>query len=146
MNPLARTELIVEEVSSETIIYDPQSHRAHCLNRIAGSIFRQCDGRTGIPEIGRRLSDAIGLPISKDIVNLGLRQLASRGLLVAKHESAKKHPSRRKMITDLAVAGTVTAALVPAITSIVAPTPAMARSADNYSTDKNNDKNKNKGK
>ena len=150
MNPLARTgELIIEEVSSETIIYDPQSRRAHCLNKTAGFIFRQCDGRTSIPQICQRLSDTTGLSVSEDIVNLGLAQLASRGLLVAKSEFAKKHPSRRRIVADLAVAGTITGTLLPAISSIVAPTPAMAKSADNYgNNDKNKDKNndKNKGK
>lgn len=143
MYPLARTaDLIVEELSSETIVYDQKRRRAHCLNKTAGLIWQHCDGKTSLPSIARQLSQATGLPVDEEIVALGLRELSSRGLLAAKPVRMDAR-SRRQWIGRLAVAGSAAIALLPAITSIVAPTPAMAQSGDAHGSE---GKGKGKGK
>ena len=130
MYPRARTmELIIEELPSETIVYDTRRHRAHCLNKTAGFIWRQCDGQTSVEQMAKRLSQSTGMPPDEDIVLLGLRSLSNRGLIAAKPEAAKPH-SRRELMGRLAVLGGAAAGLLPAVTSIVAPTPAMAQSGD----------------
>ena len=37
-------DMIAEEVHSETVLYDKQRNRAHCLNRTAAFVREQCDG------------------------------------------------------------------------------------------------------
>jgi hypothetical protein len=132
MYPLVKaTELIIEEFPSETIVYDTKRHRAHCLNQTASLILQHCDGHTSIEEIAKLLSQTLGAPADLDIVRLGLRELNDCSLLAG--ESADPNVvSRRELAKRLAVFGGAFIALLPAITSIVAPTPAMAKSADSY--------------
>ena len=132
MYPLVKaTELIIEEFPSETIVYDTKRHRAHCLNQTASLIMQHCDGQTSIEEIAKLVSRTLGAPADADIVRLGLRELSDCNLLVG--QSADPNViSRRELTKRLSVIGGAFIALVPAITSIVAPTPAMAKSHDCY--------------
>jgi len=127
--PLARkTELIVEALPSETIVYDTTHHRVHCLNKTASLIWRHCDGQTSVHQIAHQLSQTLRAPADVDVVRLGLRELHNCGLLV--RESADTTAvSRRDLSKHLSILGG-SFALLPAITSIVAPTPAMADSQD----------------
>lgn len=129
MYPTAREELIVENLTAETVVYDPESHRAYCLNQIVAFVWKQCDGRTSEEEIAKRLP-AAGLPADPDIVRLALCELSEAKLLADEGIAniAENTPSRRELVGKLAVAAGFAAALMPAITSIVAPTPAMAAS------------------
>ena len=42
--------LIVREVDGETLVYDRRRHKAHCLNRAAALVWRQCDGTTSVAD------------------------------------------------------------------------------------------------
>ena len=54
--PKARKhELIVKELSDETLVYDETTHKAHCLNQTAALVWKFCDGRTSIPQMTRLL-------------------------------------------------------------------------------------------
>ena len=47
--PAARTSgLVVRELAEETLVYDEERHRAHCLNRTAALVWRHCDGKTPV--------------------------------------------------------------------------------------------------
>lgn len=130
MLPIARIDgLIVEHVGAETVVYDTASHRVHSLNRTTSFVWQQCDGRTTAEEIVRRLADHLGLPPDPDIVRMALRQLSRAELLASKSaDIVQTLPSRRELARRLTLAGASAAALVPAITSILAPTPSMAKS------------------
>jgi hypothetical protein len=126
--PLARTkELIIEALPSETIVYDTINHRVHCLNETASLIWQHCDGQTSVEQIANRASQRLRAPADEDVVRLGLRELNDRGLLVSEPGDAPT-VSRREVGKRLAVFGGAFVALLPVITSIVAPTPAMAAS------------------
>lgn len=57
--PQARTDdLVINELSDEVLVYDLQRDKAHCLNAAAASVWKQCDGRTTVAEIARRLSES----------------------------------------------------------------------------------------
>jgi Coenzyme PQQ synthesis protein D (PqqD) len=132
MYPLAKaTGLIIEELPSETIVYDTKRHRAHCLNQTASLIWRHCDGRTSVAQLAELLFQTLGMPADPEIVRVGLRRLSDCRLLVS--ESADTNTvSRRELTKRLSVLGGAFIGLAPAITSIVAPTPAMAWSGDHY--------------
>ncbi len=43
--PVARHKnLIVKELPDETLIYDLDSDKAHCLNQTAALVWKNCDG------------------------------------------------------------------------------------------------------
>ncbi len=143
MHPVARTtELIVEALPSETIVYDTTNHRVHCLNETASLIWRHCDGQTSVEQIANHLSRRLRAPADEDVVRLGLRELNDRGLLVGDPGETTTE-SRRELSKRLALVGGAFVALLPIITSIVAPTPAMAGSQDGQ--DNGDGKGKGKG-
>ncbi len=49
--PRARQdELVVEELSDETLVYDLKRHKANCLNRTAALVWQDCDGQTSVAQ------------------------------------------------------------------------------------------------
>ena len=130
--PRARkTELVIEELPSETIVYDLACHRAHCLNKTATLIWKCCDGQTSVEGLANRLSESTGLPPDPDVVRLGLHALSDSFLLVD-GTSGGGAPTRRELTKRLAAFGAGAVAAIPVITSIVAPTRAMAGSGDDH--------------
>ncbi len=131
--PKARKEkLIVREFADELLVYDKQRHEAHCLNRTAAVIWKHCDGRTSIAEIGRRLANEMGQsePVDDRLVWHALQQFKRDHLLEEKLKvpaallgSMKTGPNRRQVIRLLGLTAIVA---VPLVTSMVAPTPAQA--------------------
>ncbi len=50
--PIARTgRLLVEALEAETLIYDLQSHTAHCLNAAAAHVWTMADGTRTVSDI-----------------------------------------------------------------------------------------------
>lgn len=135
MLPHARQDqLIVQAVMDETLVYDLRSHRAHCLNQTAAFVWRSSDGKTPVAGLAEKLraQDArfAGAADSsmEEVVALALQQLDAIGLLNPQPAPAvAARISRREVARRLGVVGGL-AALVPAITSITAPTAAMAAS------------------
>ena len=69
MLPLKRRgDLIVRQVSDETLVYDERNDRAHCLNRAAALVWEHCDGRTTIEEIAGVLNREMGISSDADVV------------------------------------------------------------------------------
>ena len=128
-----KDQLISEEVSGECVIYDQRKKKAHHLNSTLTWIWHRCDGNTRVKALSSAFEQEFDASNSLDILFTGLKQLQSRQLLetpVNLPEIAtggKSGISRRAMVA----AGS---ALMPAIVSILAPTPAAA------SSDKEKDK------
>lgn len=127
--PLARERaLIVEELVEETLVYDLEVHRAHCLNRSAALVWKQCDGRRGIAEITKILKRELGAGVDDKMVWYALEQLGKFRLLEAragKPITNNRGMTRREAVRRLGLA----AMAVPLIISIDAPTSAQATSA-----------------
>ena len=128
--PKARKEkLIVKELADETLVYDLENDRAHCLNQTAASVWKHCDGTTTVGEIAASLSGGATTEPNENVVWLALDQLEEFQLL--SHSVAKPMRlagiSRRQLMRTLGVA----AVALPVIVSIVAPTPAAAVSCVN---------------
>jgi len=126
MKPEKRREgLVATEMEDEVLVYDLDRHRAHCLNSSAAAVFRRCDGRTTVREIARRLHANEPVGAAEAAVRLALERLDEAHLLEAPVRDTKGAPalSRRELIRRAAVLSGV---LLPAITSVVAPTPAEA--------------------
>lgn len=124
-----RSELVVREFADEVLIYDKQSQKAHCLNQTAAIVWRHCDGRTTVEEIGRRLAKEMPHEngIDERLVWYALAQFKRDHLLEDLEVPAGMLPkaglSRRTAIRALGLTAIVA---VPVVTSMIAPTSAQA--------------------
>jgi hypothetical protein len=123
--PRARKDGLLEEtVGEELLLYDLDSHTAHCLSPIAACIWRHCDGERDIAE----LAELAGA--SENLVADALRELREKDLLDVEPQlmqSTVPGISRREAIARGVRYGAAAAA-VPLIVSATAATPAMASS------------------
>jgi Coenzyme PQQ synthesis protein D (PqqD) len=123
--PRARQEhLVIQDLPDELLIYDLERHRAYCLNRIAALVWQSCDGRRTVGEMTQALEKKIAHPVNEHLIWFALDQLNRCRLLEEQIELPilRERMTRRELARRL---GFATAALVPFITSIVAPTAAQ---------------------
>jgi hypothetical protein len=127
VQPLARqSSLIVKEIEDETLVYDLEADKAHCLNVTAARVWKSCDGKTTVSEIAEQLGSSLNQPVDESVVWLALDQLEKFKLL----EKAPVAParlsgmSRRQAVRALGVAAIV----LPMVTSLVVPTAAQSGS------------------
>ena len=125
--PRARQDgLLVDTVGEELLIYDQNSHTAHCLSPIAACVWRHCDGERDVTALAQ-LTGA-----SENLVADALRELREKDLVDAESplmQSTVPGISRRELI-GRGVRYGAAAAAVPLIVSATAATPAMASSGE----------------
>jgi hypothetical protein len=125
--PRARKDgLLIETVGEELLLYDRDSHTAHCLTPIAACVWRHCDGAHDMSE----LAELAGT--NANVVADALHELREQDLLVpapALMQGTIPGVSRREAIARVARVGAAAAA-APLIVSATAATPAMASSGE----------------
>jgi hypothetical protein len=138
-SPRARQDGLLEEaVGEELLLYDQNSHTAHCLSPVAACVWRHCDGERNLAEL------AILAGASEDLVADALHELREKYLLAIEPElsqSTVPGESRREAIVRAARYGAAAAA-GSMIVSATAATPATAASGvpkcvPNESSEKN---------
>jgi hypothetical protein len=113
-----------ETLQNEVCVYEWTRHEVHALNATAASVWQLCDGKTSIEEMAARLS-ADALPHAAELVALSLEEFQQKHLLDAGDgSSSPRRPISRRVLLRRGL----TAALLPVVTSIVAPTPLQAQS------------------
>ncbi len=120
MLPLARRDdFIVRDMPDETLVYETRRHKAHCLNKTAALIWRNCDGQKNIPELAALVRNVLEIPATDDVVHLALGQLGKAGLMQSGFTmpAEKDLISRRNVLAKLGVA----AAMLPLVMSVTAP-------------------------
>ncbi len=125
--PRARKDGLLEEtVGEELLLYDRDTHTAHCLRPIAACVWRHCDGEHDATE----LAELAGA--SESLVADALHELREKDLLAAEPalmQSTVPGISRREAIGRVARVGAAAAA-GSLIVSATAATPAMASSGE----------------
>jgi hypothetical protein len=123
-----RDQLFVQDVGDDLVVYDQEGHLAHRLSRTAALVWRHCDGQHSVEDLAALLAKELNAPAAGELVWLGLTRLGEANLLQQPLVQPAR-VSRRQVLRKL---GRVAAAaiLVPTITSIIAPTPAMAQSEE----------------
>jgi hypothetical protein len=119
--PKARKEkLIVKELADETLVYDLESDKAHCLNQTAASVWKYCDGNRSVSEIGELMSKDNEAPVGDEVVLLALDQLNKFALLEETLEMPFQFAgmNRRELVRRIGIG----ALALPIIISITAPT------------------------
>jgi Coenzyme PQQ synthesis protein D (PqqD) len=119
--------LIVRELEEETLIYDADADKAHCLNQTAALVWKHCDGTSSVTQICAVLSQSMETTIDEKVVWYALEQFNKDRLLEEKMESPAAFKiaglSRRQMVRRLGLAAMVA---IPVVTSIVVPTAVQA--------------------
>ena len=122
MKPVARRDgLLTRDLKDELLVYARDEHRAHCLNRTAATVFRNADGTRSVADLARLLAPHGDPAAGATVVAETLDRLAEAGLL--EDGPAAAGWSRREVVRRVGIGAAV---LLPAIVSIVAPTPAEA--------------------
>ena len=125
--PRARQDGLLEEVvGEELLLYDQETHTAHCLSPVAACVWRNCDGEHDLAEL------AVLAGVSENLVADALHELREKDLLDAEPalaESAVPGVSRREAIVQVARYGAA-AAGASMIVSATAAAPAMASSGE----------------
>jgi hypothetical protein len=119
--PRARQDgLVIRELADETLVYDLERHKAHCLNKTAALIWNLCDGQTSVDEMEAILAKQLDQSIDSDVMLYALDRLGKKHLLenAATYAADQRRMSRRDVIRRVGVA----AVALPLITTIVAPT------------------------
>jgi ferric-dicitrate binding protein FerR (iron transport regulator) len=118
---------MVKQVDDEMVVFDLQRDQVHSLNPTAAFVFRHCDGQTSPDQLSALLAAEhhLGREQAAEVMWLALDQLGEVHLL---QEKVKRHGPTITRRQALKMMG-VTAALLPVVASIVAPTPAQASSA-----------------
>jgi hypothetical protein len=126
--PHARiTGLVVKEMGDETMVYDTDANKAHCLNQTAALVWKYCDGNRSASDIAGLIAEDLGAPVDQKVVWYALGQLNKYNLLSeqAKIPDGFGQMSRRDFMKAVKVAAIIA---VPIIISATAPTPAHAAS------------------
>jgi hypothetical protein len=118
LKPRTRADVVCCDVRDEVVVYDFRTHRARCLNATAAAVFKRCDG-TRTPR-----AIAVELGCDEQLVWIALGKLDESELLDA---PLGVDMGRRKLLQKMALTAGLSIAL-PAVWSIVAPTPAYAAS------------------
>jgi hypothetical protein len=78
-----RSDILVEEIDDEVVIYDPRTHRVHHLNPMASIIWELFDVSLNSKNIAREIVDVLQadpLKVEKDVQEI-LKELQEKGLL-----------------------------------------------------------------
>ena len=123
-----QSDLLSEEIHGERVIYDNGNKKVHHLNPTMTWIWDHCDGSRTIDELIAALQRDTVCDDARGLITSGLKQLAEANLLEPGSvdrttlEVQQSTVSRRAaVIAGISIAG-------PIMISILAPTPAAAKS------------------
>jgi hypothetical protein len=127
--PRAREDGLLEEtIGEELLLYDLESHTAHCLTQIAACVWRRCDGEHDVTQLAQ-LAGADESLVAEALHELRERELVDAEPELMSSESVVSGVSRREAIVRVARYGAAAAA-GSMIVSATAATPAMASSGE----------------
>jgi hypothetical protein len=119
-------ELVMQELEKELLIYDLTNNKAFCLNETSAIVFQLCNGNNSVSEIADLMSKKLKTLVSEDFVWLAIEELKKDNLLENKDQLNNHFNglSRREIVKRV---GLATMIALPIITSVAAPSAAMAQ-------------------
>ena len=121
--PIARRDdLVVQELRDEVLVYDLNTHKAHCLNTAAAMVLKYADGETSVPALAATLSRELSVAVDEAFVWIALDELQKHRLLQNTVRRAGRPRISRRDALKWAMAS---AAALPLVTSIAAPAAAQ---------------------
>lgn len=130
IKPVSRkTDIVVQELENEVLIYDLNANKAFCLNESSAIIWQECDGTKTIAEISQAVGRKLNSNISQEFIWLALEQFRKDKLISDDFEDIFENffegISRRDVIRKVALASIVA---LPVVASLTAPTSVNAQS------------------
>jgi hypothetical protein len=126
--PICRkTDIVVQEIESEFLIYDLKINKAYCLNETSAMVYQLCDGKRTVAEISDLMSSRLNALVSEDFVYLALRELERENLLEDNQQFEDKFAgmNRREIVKKVGLTSMIA---LPLISSVIAPPAASAQS------------------
>jgi hypothetical protein len=125
-HPRARSsDLTVEAIGEELLVFDAARNRAHSLNATAARVWRACDGKRNVAQL------AAVCDLDAETVELALERLDGCRLLENSRprlNGEAPRVNRRAVLRKAALTGAGLGVALPVIRSITAPTAAHAQS------------------
>lgn len=127
--PQGRTsDIVVQQLEDEVMIYDLSDNKAFCLNKTSAVIWQACNGQRSIAEIAEVSGKILNSLVAEELVWLALEKLKKDNLLEKDTyiEESYNGLSRREVIRKFGFSSMIA---LPIISSLVAPTASSAASA-----------------
>lgn len=120
-------DLVVQEMEKEILIYDLIINKAFCLNETSALVWQLSNGKNSVSEIAHLMSKKLNNLINEDFVQFALNDLRQNNLLENGDELDNYFAglSRREIVKRV---GLATIIALPLVSSMIAPTSAMAAS------------------
>ena len=115
MKPLARkSDIFVENLPEEAVLYDKTNNKVHCLNKAAAAIWDSCDGTRTVDDLAHIAGTKLGAPSDRKVVLRALAELEKAGLMEAGNFVVPDAglASRREAVGKIALAGTALVATI----------------------------------
>ena len=100
-----RQGMSVQQIGTETLVYDERRHLAFCLNESSSVIWRLADGEHTIAAIREAASAELKTQLSEDFVLYALGELRRDGLVETSEVDSRATISRRAVLQKLGVGG-----------------------------------------
>lgn len=121
-----KSEIVIQKFENEILIYDLKTNKAFCPNETSAIIYQLCDGKNSVADIAQRFSKQSNQPINDELVWLALDGLKKENLLENDDVEINFNGlNRRQIIKKVGLASMIS---LPLISSVVAPSAAMAAS------------------
>lgn len=123
---------IVREMEDELLVYDLKTQRISSLNQFASQVWHASNGVADPKKTAAALAEE-GLGVPPETIASALAMLVGAGLLDGPVMPAPKSANRRDFLGRMlsgGVAASSAAVVVPAVVTILAPTPAHAASCN----------------
>jgi hypothetical protein len=123
------SQLVVEVMTDETLVYDLRRHKAHYLNPTAALVWRCCRERRSLAETVTLLESGLPAAEAETVVWMALDRLERAHLLTESPSFPRPRSryTRRQVIRTLGL-GAAATLLLPLVDSIVSPVAAQAGS------------------
>ena len=130
MQPTARrSNVIVQQVGTDLVVYDELNDRAHSLNAIAAHVYQHADGTRDLETLAVAATADLGIPADAAVVEEALVRLESVDLIAGGHVGGRPGAiARRDALRRLGLV-----AAIPLVTSLLVPSPLLARSGEDPS-------------
>ena len=121
------TNLVVQNLENETLVYDLRTNQAFCLNKTSGLVWQYCNGKNSVSDISDLMSKKMQTLVSEDFVLLALNEIGTNNLLenIEENDGYFNNLNRREMVKRCGMASFIA---LPIISSVIAPTAANAQS------------------